>query len=164
MVQREILGRLLIVDQDALPDARRRTVPDDLPPRSGTTCSSFPVALGSIRAARVAVSTAAVPLFGRGSRLTDIELAVSELATNAVEHGTGSMFAVSTFTTPEQFIVEVVSDGAREPSAISSPTPDQPTGRGLHIASSVADSLRIVSDDRTVRVICAFTRPELPTT
>ena len=146
-----------------MPDARRGIV-HVLRSRGGTTCASYPAELRSIRAVRTASSATAVRLFGQGRRLSDIELAVSELATNAVEHGTGPMFAVSTFTTPRQFIVEVVSDGEREPDTITAPTPDQFTGRGLHIAWNVADSLRIASDDGTVPVTCSFTRPEFPET
>ncbi len=66
-----------------------------------------------------------------------VELMVSELATNGVRHAqTG--FEVAILRSPSEIRVEVTDRGTGIPQ-MRSPTPDEPTGRGLRIVDLLAE-------------------------
>lgn len=66
-----------------------------------------------------------------------IELMVSELATNCVRHGR-TRFELVADLTPEQLRVEVTDEGPGRP-VVQSPSPTEPTGRGLRIVDTLSD-------------------------
>lgn len=66
-----------------------------------------------------------------------IELIVSELATNALRH-TGMEFLLAVNTTDADIRVDVSDAGPGRPE-IRSPSPWEPSGRGLHIVDTLAD-------------------------
>jgi anti-sigma regulatory factor (Ser/Thr protein kinase) len=64
-------------------------------------------------------------------------LMVSELVTNSLKHATGGVTLTVTLT-DERVRVDVVDPGPAHP-VVRSPTPDDPTGRGLLIVSELSD-------------------------
>jgi len=118
----------------------------------------------SIRAARSFVRQAAavvLDLAGPESNLPgDLELAVSELVTNAIEHGLGEPVTVMFAATADTVVVSVRSvrtlSGIDDPSTWASPPPAVRTGRGLAIVRSISDEVSVGADDATVTVHCAF--------
>lgn len=77
----------------------------------------------------------------------EVELLVTELLSNAREHGSAGEIGVSLVCTEESTSVVVINTSlSAAPSAPSQPVEgdaDQVRGRGLLIASSIADSLDI---------------------
>lgn len=70
--------------------------------------------------------------------LDAIELMVSELATNCIRHA-GVPFDLTVTHGQGEARVEVTDRAAGVP-AMRSPTPDEPTGRGLQIVNMLSDS------------------------
>ena len=66
-----------------------------------------------------------------------VELMVSELATNGVRHGRTS-FEIVIHRTDTRIRVEVTDHGGGTPT-MRSPTPDEPTGRGLRIVDLLSE-------------------------
>lgn len=66
-----------------------------------------------------------------------VELMVSELATNCVRHG-GTGFELVVDLTAESLRVEVTDGGSGRP-VVQSPSPTEPTGRGLLIVDALSD-------------------------
>ena len=119
---------------------------------------SFPAVVSSLRGVRAFIRALSEAVFDDDTRLGDITLATGELATNAIEHGTGGELFVSAASSQQQFIVEVTSygnhldwNGERQPN-------DQVSGRGLLIVSTLADSMEIENSPGTVLVRCTFGR------
>lgn len=118
----------------------------------------------SIRAARLFVREAAaevLDLAGPESDLQDdLELAVSELVTNAIEHGLQEPVTVIVVATADTVVVSVRSvrtpAGIADPSTWASPLPTVRTGRGLAIVRSISDEVAVDADDATVTVHCTF--------
>jgi anti-sigma regulatory factor (Ser/Thr protein kinase) len=102
---------------------------------------------------RVAVERA---LSGRGyerERVEDIVLAVNELATNAVEHGTPE--AQLLLWTGQAGLLCEIDDGGtlRDPlPGLQAPHPAEPRGRGVWIARQLCDSLHVWTDGRGTHV------------
>lgn len=67
-----------------------------------------------------------------------IQLMVSELATNCVRHG-GTPFDIMIDVRPEEVRVEVTDSGPGEPT-VCSPSPTDPTGRGLRIVDRLSEN------------------------
>ena len=107
----------------------------------------------SIRAARLFVREAAaevLDLAGPESDLQDdLELAVSELVTNAIEHGLQEPVTVIVVATADTVVVSVRS--VRTPAGIA-----DPSTRGLAIVRSISDEVAVDADDATVTVHCTF--------
>jgi anti-sigma regulatory factor (Ser/Thr protein kinase) len=104
---------------------------------------------------------AAESMNGRGDDLLgDVELAVSELVTNAVEYGLDEPVAVRVTVTPVAVVVSVrsarTSSAIADPSTWAGPLPVMRTGRGLAIVRSVSDDVSVDADDSTVTVRCTF--------
>ncbi len=121
------------------------------PPCDGRTWK-LPAELGSVRRARrESVAHAA----GSPVDLDDLALVVSELVTNAVEHGDGGDVVLTVRTGSGGAEVEVsnaVAGGAPLPRAGPFPGPDQAKGRGLAIARVLCRSLLIEEGDDHVTV------------
>ena len=82
----------------------------------------------------------------------DFELAVSELATNATQHGTGPDIAIELSATPTFFSVVVAAD-TRHADQIGDvgswqiAPPEALSGRGLGIVAAVMDEVEFSGDD-----------------
>ena len=94
--------------------------------------------------------------------VTDILLAVSELVTNGVAHGSGGAITLEIASTPDQITCLVVSPlhgrPLPDPALWMSPVGGGPTGRGLAIVREVADEVAVESDGDLVEVKCTFRR------
>jgi len=118
----------------------------------------------SIRAARLFVRQATaevLDLEGPESDLPgDLELVVSELVTNAIEHGLDEPVTVTVAATADTVVVSVRSvrtpSGIADPSTWASPLPAVRTGRGLAIVRSISDEVLVDADDAAVTVHCTF--------
>jgi anti-sigma regulatory factor (Ser/Thr protein kinase) len=86
-------------------------------------------------------------------RVEDIVLAVNELATNAVEHGTPEA-RLSLWTEEHGLLCEIDDGGTlRDPlPGLQAPHPAEPRGRGVWIARQLCDSLHVWSDGRGTHV------------
>ncbi|WP_040495866.1 ATP-binding protein [Ilumatobacter nonamiensis] len=87
--------------------------------------------------------------------VADLELAVSELATNVLQHSDSSTIHLVLRREPSQWILDV--DHADDLDEIDRTLPDPTalTGRGLFIVQSVMDDVEIVNDAGHRRVRCA---------
>jgi anti-sigma regulatory factor (Ser/Thr protein kinase) len=88
-----------------------------------------------------------VPLEVRGT----VELMVSELATNGVQHGRTS-FEIAVDCTDSEIRIEVTDRGDGTPE-MRCPRPDEPTGRGLRIVDLLAERWGVIElgpDGKTV--------------
>ncbi|MEU8824375.1 ATP-binding protein [Streptomyces sp. NPDC048636] len=94
----------------------------------------------SIRAARLFVSHTLTE-WGHADRLDDIQLCVSEIATNALLHGAppGRLFAVRVEADGEKVRVEIRDSGPGQP-VVQAPRPGDEHGRGLLLVSELADA------------------------
>jgi anti-sigma regulatory factor (Ser/Thr protein kinase) len=95
-------------------------------------------------------------LSGRGyerERSEDIVLAVNELATNAVEHGSPEAH-LSLWTGGPGLLCEIDDGGTlRDPlPGLQAPHPAEPRGRGVWIARQLCDSLHVWTDARGTHV------------
>ena len=125
---------------------------------------SFDGQTSSIRAARLFARQAAaevLDLAGPESDLPgDLELAVSELVSNAIEHGPEEPVTVIVAATADTVVVSVRSvrspSGIADPSTWASPLPAVRTGRGLAIVRSISDEVLVDADHATVTVRCTF--------
>jgi anti-sigma regulatory factor (Ser/Thr protein kinase) len=95
-------------------------------------------------------------LSGRGyerERVEDIVLAVNEVATNAVEHGTPEA-QLSLWTGGHGLLCEIDDAGTlRDPlPGLQAPHPAEPRGRGVWIARQLCDSLHVWADTRGTHV------------
>lgn len=88
----------------------------------------------------------------------NVAVMVSELASNCIRHS-ASAFRVSVELTSDLVRIDVTDGGGGTP-AIGSPPPSQPTGRGLQIVNSLADSWGVDqapgSKGKTVWFTCGF--------
>ncbi|MFF7649005.1 ATP-binding protein [Streptomyces sp. NPDC007983] len=115
----------------------------------------------SIQASRQFV-TRTLSEWGYVDRLEDIELCVSELATNALLHGVppGRLFRVRIEATEEEVRIEVRDSGSGRPISLT-PRPDCEHGRGLLLVTELADDWGDI--EHTVGKTVWFTRKSTPT-
>ena len=104
----------------------------------------FPNQLGAITAARRYVADLLENIPPAPS--FDVELMVSELATNCVRH-TGSGFILSLDIDDADIRVEVTDTAPGTPQ-LRYPSPDQSSGRGLHIIEGLSDGWGVERDHR----------------
>ena len=106
-------------------------------------------------AVRDAVARAAQAAGCDRDRVADLVLAVNEVATNAVEHGSGDAhLALWTDPGSRELLCEV-HDGGRlaDPlPGLRAPHPSDPRGRGLWIARQLCDLLHVWGDDAGTHV------------
>ncbi|MEU8586922.1 ATP-binding protein [Streptomyces sp. NPDC048664] len=83
---------------------------------------------------------AALPVEQLRDRIDDITLCVSELANNAVQHGTpaGHLFCVRVIVNETLLRIEVHDAGENRPQ-LRSPEDDDLSGRGLVLVAALAD-------------------------
>ncbi len=87
----------------------------------------------------------------------DVALVVSELITNALEHGDDGVVAVEYGSTVDGFVLAVGSPSSGLPIERKGPVPDTDTrGRGLRIVSAIADVVDVTQADGSVVVRCRF--------
>ncbi|MGA9275915.1 ATP-binding protein [Ilumatobacter sp.] len=86
----------------------------------------------------------------------DLELAVSELATNVVQHSDSPTIRMVLHREPSAWILVVDdADGLDELDPSTVPDPEALTGRGLFIVQAIMDDVQIVDDAVGRRVRCA---------
>ena len=121
---------------------------------------SFAAATGSIREARRFVKAEVARIGTDSAPLDDIELASSELASNAVEHGSGSRFRVAIIAGDAHVDIEVTSEfvgrGVAEPSEWARPSADSISGRGLNLVKTLSEDTWVRTVDGSVTVGCRF--------
>lgn len=90
-------------------------------------------------------------LNGRGlTGLTDtVELLVSEMAANAVEHSHGDRVTLSLTCEDGQVRLDVTGGGAQDRPRLRHPGPDEESGRGLLIVDSLAEEWGTSDDGQT---------------
>jgi anti-sigma regulatory factor (Ser/Thr protein kinase) len=106
-------------------------------------------------AVREVVAQAARSAGCDGDRVDDLVLAVNEVATNAVEHGSGQAhLAVWTGPDTRELVCEVHDDGrlADPLPGLRAPHPSDPRGRGLWIARQLCDLLHVWADPEGTHV------------
>ena len=132
------------------------------PPVPRDVQRSFAGTTESIREARHFVRETTTEFADRAEFVGDMELAVSELVTNAVEHGINEPVTVNIAVVAEPPTVDISvrsvrsSSGIADPSTWSGPLPAVRTGRGLAIVRAVSDTVSVEEDDETVTVHCTF--------
>ena len=115
-----------------------------------------PVTVSGVAEVRRRVTEAAHEVGLSPERVAAFTVAVNEIVINAVEHGGGTA-AVTLILQARRLVVEVVDHGTA-PWQFSAPTaappPDQVHGRGLWLATKLADELTVDSRgaDRLVRL------------
>jgi anti-sigma regulatory factor (Ser/Thr protein kinase) len=102
---------------------------------------------------RAAVEEALAAAEYEPERAEDVVLAVNEVATNAVEHGTPEA-QLSIWCGPDGITCEIDDGGTlRDPlPGLQAPHPAEPRGRGVWIARQVCDSLHVWVDGRGTHV------------
>ncbi|MFG3213849.1 ATP-binding protein [Streptomyces tendae] len=91
----------------------------------------------------------------RGPLAGDIVLAVSELVTNAIEHGKGGVALRVQCADNELHVA--VTDGSPAPASLRSPNDDDDSGRGLLLVTVLADRWGTSEDGKTTW--CRFRLP-----
>lgn len=90
-------------------------------------------------------------------RSADVALVLSELATNALEHGSGSTAVVRCGVDDDQFELSVSSAASDDlPERRRDALEPAAGGRGLYIVARIADSLTVIGADGQVAVVCRF--------
>lgn len=106
----------------------------------------------------------AVPLLG-SRRADDVALVVSELVTNALEHGAGGTVEVLLgLGDDHELEVSVGSRSEALPMPRAQPASVHDVrGRGLPIVASLSDSVTISGEADSVRVVCRFSTTDRQT-
>lgn len=102
-----------------------------------------------LAAVREEVARAARAAGCDGDRVDDVVLAVNEVATNALEHGTGDPHLdLWTGPAPRGLVCEVHDEGELTDllPGLRAPHPSDPRGRGLWIARQLCDLLHVWND------------------
>lgn len=105
------------------------------------------------RASRRARSTIQHFYSGRltAQRLADLLLLVSELVTNAIEHGARGLVTLDVSLAENHVTVTVTSPGevrmVGAPSSWKLPSADQVTGRGLALTARLSSTVNVLSGD-----------------
>ncbi|GAA1910865.1 ATP-binding protein [Streptantibioticus ferralitis] len=111
-----------------------------------------PASVGAVRA----FVLAALPTEQARHRIDDIALCVSELATNAVEHGTpaGHLFLVRVIVDDALLRIEVHDAGDGRPR-LQLPADEDLSGRGLCLVDALADGWGTMPRDGLGKVVWA---------
>lgn len=93
-----------------------------------------------------------------GSRIDDVLLCVSELATNALVHGVppGRGFRIQLYWTQGILRIELHDSGDGEVLAVPGPAPDAEGGRGLLLVGALADAWGVGERNPGKTVWCEF--------
>jgi serine/threonine-protein kinase RsbW len=85
----------------------------------------------------------------------DLELVVSELATNVIEHTTSPTLTIRVEKTPDAWVLDVADvDDLSILDHVELPDRSEVTGRGLFVVASLVDDVRIVDDGGRHAVRC----------
>ena len=129
---------------------RPATTPDDV------RTWRLPADLESVRVARLATLDHVAEMPAADVDPDDLELIVSELVTNAIEHGAGDDVVVTVRSGPqgavEVTVANAVDGDPYVPTDLMLPGPDEVKGRGLAISGALSESLRVVRRPGTVEV------------
>jgi anti-sigma regulatory factor (Ser/Thr protein kinase) len=109
----------------------------------------FPPAPESVPAAR-RFATEALSELDPGA-LQEVELMVSELATNCVRHA-HTAFELTIRSARGRVRIEV-TDRAQGTPTMRSPAPDEPTGRGLQIVNMLAEAWGVECSTRAGKTV-----------
>ncbi|MFH9422397.1 ATP-binding protein [Streptomyces sp. NPDC017529] len=109
--------------------------------------SSFPSAPESVRRARL-FADRTLASWGLDARADDVRLCISELATNAVTHGSvpGRGFTVTVTAEDDAVCIEVDDPSPRRLRPCHT-TSDDTTGRGLHLLGALSDEWGVTEHD-----------------
>lgn len=121
--------------------------PPPPPPDLGLPQCEELFALDRLSQLRRTVAAAASAAGLSGERVADFVLAVNEIASNSVEHGPGSG-QLRLWRDEQQVVAEIADDGRMSvpfPGLVA-PPPSGARGRGLWLASELADVLQVWSD------------------
>lgn len=140
--------------------------PEHLPPREVVAASpaQAPVVLRppdlrrqfgawALNEVRIVVERELIGIGFDRERAEDVVLAVNEITTNAVEHGSPEA-EVALWTEPDGIVAEVHDRGvlADVLPGMVAPHPSEPRGRGVWIARQICDSLHVWADARGTHV------------
>lgn len=90
----------------------------------------------------------------------EFELIVSELVTNAVEHGDGGDVAVRVDVSDAEWVVVAITSGIAGPTPPLDPASwtvaaaSQPSGRGLGIVRELAQAIDVVREGDSLAITC----------
>jgi anti-sigma regulatory factor (Ser/Thr protein kinase) len=110
---------------------------------------TFPNSASSVRLARRFVSDQLSAI--EGDLADAVSLMVSELATNSVRHA-GTEFTVAVDTAGHVVRVEITDAGPGTP-APRSPSPTEPSGRGLRIVDDLSDEWGVREDGAGTKTV-----------
>jgi anti-sigma regulatory factor (Ser/Thr protein kinase) len=127
--------------------------PAPAPPLLGPPDVHLPFSAWRLHEVRSAVERALAGSGCEQERIEDVVLAVNEVATNAVEHGTPDA-RLSLWTGGRGLLCEIDDGGTlRDPlPGLQAPHPSDPRGRGVWIARQLCDSLHVWADGRGTHV------------
>ncbi len=115
----------------------------------------------SARSARQFVSETLCLHGASAGIISDYALAVSELASNIIEHGNGSNLSIYLdVTDPDWWDVEVVGGSMTPPDTLPEPdmwrlaAADEPSGRGLGIVRHLMDNITAVTSGDEISIRC----------
>lgn len=115
----------------------------------------IPALTEELRTLRRAVRGYVESAGGDAATADDLELVVSELATNVIEHTTSPTISITIERTPDEWLIDVGDAGDQLVlSAVPElPAPSEQAGRGLFVARSLVDDLEIIESatSRTIR-------------
>jgi anti-sigma regulatory factor (Ser/Thr protein kinase) len=121
--------------------------PPPPPPDLGPPTAALPFTALHLGAVRRLVAEVGARTDEPAERVADLVLAVSEIASNSVEHGPGGG-VLRVWATAEGLTAEVADSGRLDVPfpGLSAPPPDGVRGRGLWLASELCDVLQVWSD------------------
>lgn len=122
----------------------RRGSPAPDPPPVNTLSWSFPGTAADVTCSRRWLAVAATEVWGECEDTDRLVLAYSEIATNAVLHGTGPV-TVAAQICPTSARCEVADRSARLPKSRHATSGDV-GGRGLDMVRQTVDRLRVAAD------------------
>jgi len=121
---------------------------------------TFPSVSFSARQARRFVRAELSQLAGAEAVVDDLDLVVSELVANAIQHGDGSNIVVSVDGRSAIWFAVAVSNGVAtsrppmDPTTWAVAATDQPSGRGLGIVRRLAEEIDVAESDGNLHVTC----------
>jgi serine/threonine-protein kinase RsbW len=115
-----------------------------------------PASAGELRSIRAAVGEFMGGHGATDDQIADVELAVSELATNVIRHTTSPTIAMSLARTDDHWVLDVAdADGVPALDSVELPATSQVNGRGLYVVLSVMDHVEVVDVHGTQVVRCS---------
>lgn len=117
---------------------------------------TVPASTSNLATLRDCVVAWATEVGARRSDADAFRLAVSELATNVIEHSDSPIVTVVFAKSASSWLMDVSdAPGAGELKALALPAPTQPTGRGLVIVTAVMDTVARIEHGGSVHLRCS---------